>query len=149
MLALVVSVAVVSCVVDEVCVFFFSSRRRHTRCALVTGVQTCALPISRTPGALRRAGGAKRGGGVRVRQVAARSREAAAERRKVKSALIRRFAPPSPAGGRRAGSLLGRRSLALEQPEQRNTHRPTHDRQIDRKSTRLNYSHQLSTPNTT
>src|SRR3546814_7367132 len=29
-----------------VCYFFFSSRRRHTRCALVTGVQTCALPIS-------------------------------------------------------------------------------------------------------
>src|SRR3546814_4199007 len=28
------------------CSFFFSSRRRHTRCALVTGVQTCALPIS-------------------------------------------------------------------------------------------------------
>src|SRR3546814_1273964 len=30
---------------DE-CRVFFSSRRRHTRCALVTGVQTCALPIS-------------------------------------------------------------------------------------------------------
>src|SRR3546814_11798924 len=29
------------------CCFFFSSRRRHTRCALVTGVQTCALPICR------------------------------------------------------------------------------------------------------
>src|SRR3546814_2927973 len=29
--------------------FFFSSRRRHTRCALVTGVQTCALPIFRSP----------------------------------------------------------------------------------------------------
>src|SRR3546814_3482584 len=29
--------------------FFFSSRRRHTRCALVTGVQTCALPISARP----------------------------------------------------------------------------------------------------
>src|SRR3546814_19744131 len=28
------------------CVFFFASRRRHTGCALVTGVQTCALPIS-------------------------------------------------------------------------------------------------------
>src|SRR3546814_4284643 len=28
-------------------VFCFSSRRRHTRCALVTGVQTCALPIFR------------------------------------------------------------------------------------------------------
>src|SRR3546814_3505145 len=27
--------------------FFFPSRRRHARCALVTGVQTCALPISR------------------------------------------------------------------------------------------------------
>src|SRR3546814_6011536 len=31
--------------------FFFSSRRRHTRCALVTGVQTCALPIFRKPAA--------------------------------------------------------------------------------------------------
>src|SRR3546814_777572 len=31
------------CIVSYV--FFFSSRRRHTRCALVTGVQTCALPI--------------------------------------------------------------------------------------------------------
>src|SRR3546814_5192376 len=31
-------------VVDDV-EFFFSRRRRHTRCALVTGVQTCALPI--------------------------------------------------------------------------------------------------------
>src|SRR3546814_2240326 len=30
--------------------FFFSSRRRHTRCALVTGVQTCALPISGSSG---------------------------------------------------------------------------------------------------
>src|SRR3546814_13838828 len=34
------------------CAFFFflSSRRRHTRCALVTGVQTCALPIWRRCG---------------------------------------------------------------------------------------------------
>src|SRR3546814_4221116 len=31
--------------VFKVLFFFFSSRRRHTRCALVTGVQTCALPI--------------------------------------------------------------------------------------------------------
>src|SRR3546814_2163436 len=31
---------------DMASLFFFSSRRRHTRCALVTGVQTCALPIS-------------------------------------------------------------------------------------------------------
>src|SRR3546814_10884071 len=34
--------------------FFFSSRRRHTRCALVTGVQTCALPISSSFDDLRR-----------------------------------------------------------------------------------------------
>src|SRR3546814_10050809 len=34
-------------------VFFFSSRRRHTRCALVTGVQTCALPIYQFIRALR------------------------------------------------------------------------------------------------
>src|SRR3546814_12210693 len=32
---------------DLLVCFFFSSRRRHTRCALVTGVQTCALPIFR------------------------------------------------------------------------------------------------------
>src|SRR3546814_1076476 len=30
-------------------IFFVSSRRRHTRCALVTGVQTCALPICLNP----------------------------------------------------------------------------------------------------
>src|SRR3546814_10510015 len=33
------------CVLTFLVFFFFSSRRRHTRCALVTGVQTCALPI--------------------------------------------------------------------------------------------------------
>src|SRR3546814_5588810 len=33
--------------------FFFSSRRRHTRCALVTGVQTCALPIYKVYEVLR------------------------------------------------------------------------------------------------
>src|SRR3546814_7723987 len=35
------------CLVVMLLLFFFSSRRRHTRCALVTGVQTCALPIYR------------------------------------------------------------------------------------------------------
>src|SRR3546814_3613779 len=33
------------CFIHIVVLFVFSSRRRHTRCALVTGVQTCALPI--------------------------------------------------------------------------------------------------------
>src|SRR3546814_4969277 len=40
-------VYVVTVVLMFVVSFFFSSRRRHTRCALVTGVQTCALPIWR------------------------------------------------------------------------------------------------------
>src|SRR3546814_3539113 len=34
-----------TCSCSVLCLFFFSSRRRHTSCALVTGVQTCALPI--------------------------------------------------------------------------------------------------------
>src|SRR3546814_941125 len=41
--------------------FFLSSRRRHTSCELVTGVQTCALPISIAEGCLRRAGRGYRG----------------------------------------------------------------------------------------
>src|SRR3546814_9004280 len=47
-----------------VVMFFFSSRRRHTRCALVTGVQTCALPISRVPGHTRPARAARRPGAL-------------------------------------------------------------------------------------
>src|SRR3546814_20073398 len=51
--------------IHSVC-FVFSSRRRHTRCALVTGVQTCALPISRCSwipaGACPRTGKARSGG---------------------------------------------------------------------------------------
>src|SRR3546814_2856350 len=39
--------------------FFFSSRRRHTSCALVTGVQTCALPT--LPHRHRRGGGSGKG----------------------------------------------------------------------------------------
>src|SRR3546814_5501524 len=54
--------------------FFFSSRRRHTRCALVTGVQTCALPISRWRA--RDCRTARRAGSVRrLRWKSARLRE--------------------------------------------------------------------------
>src|SRR3546814_7411883 len=45
---IVIPVALFSLTFIYVLFFFFSSRRRHTRCALVTGVQTCALPISRS-----------------------------------------------------------------------------------------------------
>src|SRR3546814_7193497 len=42
--------------VCDLILLFFSSRRRHTRCALVTGVQTCALPISDRPNRPRDSG---------------------------------------------------------------------------------------------
>src|SRR3546814_8249392 len=48
-------VRVIECVHSLLVVFFVSSRRRHTRCALVTGVQTCALPIAPAEAALQRA----------------------------------------------------------------------------------------------
>src|SRR3546814_1882847 len=41
----------ISVLICKVGFFFFSSRRRHTRCALVTGVQTCALPSMQREGA--------------------------------------------------------------------------------------------------
>src|SRR3546814_11879970 len=64
--------------------FFFSSRRRHTRCALVTGVQTCALPISarrRPPrcGGCRCPGPARR---AEIRWCSGRCRAAARRRRR-------------------------------------------------------------------
>src|SRR3546814_21197814 len=46
-----------------ICVFFFSSRRRHTRCALVTGVQTCALPISPIWSSIHASSSSSRSGG--------------------------------------------------------------------------------------
>src|SRR3546814_5974928 len=51
------------CVLCMFVCFFFPSRRRHTRCALVTGVQTCALPISgfAAPGRLAIQGGSAGG----------------------------------------------------------------------------------------
>src|ERR1051325_11525584 len=54
--------------------FYFSTRRRHTRLRTVTGVQTCALPISRTASRPRRdrfpraQGGGDRGGGAGDRE---------------------------------------------------------------------------------
>src|SRR3546814_6720403 len=45
MFVLAVCICLVFMCFRSMCLFFFSSRRRHTRCALVTGVQTCALPI--------------------------------------------------------------------------------------------------------
>src|SRR3546814_10411469 len=44
--------------------FFFSSRSRHTSCALVTGVQTCAVPSAARSSCLLRQPGQGHGGGV-------------------------------------------------------------------------------------
>src|SRR6059058_6427194 len=56
--------------------FFFSSRRRHTRCRYVTGVQTCALPISApTPPRRRPDAPPGRGGGQPREERIVRSEE--------------------------------------------------------------------------
>src|SRR3546814_6503373 len=67
--------------------FFFSIRRRHTSCALVTGVQTCALPIWLRPARADQAaaGTAASAGGVPHRR--ARSRTAAARVRRGRGGL--------------------------------------------------------------
>src|SRR3546814_2892401 len=108
-------------------VFFFSSRRRHTRCALVTGVQTCALPIYARADALDRlaicprrpAGAHHRGNGSRrrtgharppARVDRARSQSHAASSRTGRASLARRrrtedARPLAPA--RRVGGVDG------------------------------------------
>src|SRR3546814_8603817 len=91
--------------------FFFSSRRRHTRCALVTGVQTCALPISASRGARRRGrgrAGCRRPGVRSARPAAARRgrRRSGNGRRHRPAPAVRRGAvrlfpwAPCPAGRR-------------------------------------------------
>src|SRR3546814_8327164 len=62
-LVLVCKVSISNTVIKSVSGFFFSSRRRHTICALVTGVQTCALPIS---DALKRANQESGGGSLEL-----------------------------------------------------------------------------------
>src|SRR3546814_7041538 len=78
--------------------FFFSSRRRHTRCALVTGVQTCALPISSREKRRCRPGGSAslRGRG--------RAQDRAAARRSIPEAVHERIWIPR----QRPGSALER-----------------------------------------
>src|SRR3546814_8225491 len=116
--------------------FFFSSRRRHTRCALVTGVKTCALPISlgalrasRTLGTLRAsrtlwAGRAAAGRGFQVGDAGVEGGQRAVHRRE-------RIAHVAVAAAldhvhRRGPRAVGARRAAAE---------------VDRKSTRLNSSH--------
>src|SRR3546814_19504560 len=80
--------------------FFFSSRRRHTRCALVTGVQTCALPIySAINGGTHNGTGGLRGKGHWHHKVGHGSRRAAGR-------PTRRIAKPQRSEERRVGKSV-------------------------------------------
>src|SRR3546814_7243948 len=124
----------------DVCMFFFSSRRRHTRCALVTGVQTCALPICETesndPNAMALAT-ANAAGQPAVRMVLLKGHDA------------RGFVFYTNQQGRKANDLAEnpqaallfhwkslRRQVRIEGPVS-----IVADAEADRKSTRLNSSH--------
>src|SRR3546814_8586655 len=97
--------------------FFFSSRRRHPRCALVTGVQTCALPILyrlREAGLYNRAAIAMHEAALRLVCTAAQPSDAAGQellaglRR-----IVEKYPRPQPAGGATAvaaQSQIGRAS---------------------------------------
>src|SRR3546814_6106503 len=110
-------------------VFFFSSRRRHTRCALVTGVQTCALPICagapsprrpvrRHPGralaevdaAVRAARAARTGRTVARRAAAAGAAGAGPDLRQVRADPVHPPRPGAAGRGRRTVGTAGPRS---------------------------------------
>src|SRR3546814_7785909 len=119
--------------------FFVSSRRRHTRCALVTGVQTCALPISIDPSTMTEtaeiSGSAKgsqvtqlstsRGGGVELVSPDADRHAAAAS---ASTSSQGRDDSPEPAPSPVQPTAIGGSATSA-------------DLYPDRKSTRLNSSH--------
>src|SRR3546814_3763225 len=106
--------------------FFFSSRRRHTRCALVTGVQTCALPISR------------RLGEAGIEEAAGRRGDHAEGMR-----LVRLLDHPAMIRQRRKLAVIGadRRPVGLEAEAAAGVAEAVEEMRRDRKSTRLNSSH--------
>src|SRR3546814_3221825 len=129
-----------------VCFCFFSSRGRHTRCALVTGVQTCALPIYRDR---RWEGGAARR--VADLLVPRRAHDPPQRPRDDRDRDCRR----PPVGPDRAGGGLCRPERHGRRGQGRSRHRagrvglwsdplphpPGRRGRRDRKSTRLNSSH--------
>src|SRR3546814_10469922 len=121
--------------------FFFSSRRRHTRCALVTGVQTCALPVSenRSAGIVSSSVAIKWGRKMAVRQgFAARLMVATT----IGGGVLLSPATVFAAADAQADVLP---TLAVPQAPPATPAVPADDRPVlleeDRKSTRLNSSH--------
>src|SRR3546814_10607933 len=112
---------------------FFSRRRRHTRCALVTGVQTCALPIS-----ILLKGGCARGfqDPVRWPWIGTTPRHSAVQRRRLDQL------DPVAVGILDEGDVAHAAvaELLLERYAQR-FHPRAGGAHVDRKSTRLNSSH--------
>src|SRR3546814_4587571 len=102
--------------------FFLSSRRRHTRCALVTGVQTCALPISARGRRSRREGSNASSLGLRWRLAALA----------VAPALRPRL---------RAVAEMAADDIEDRGEDQAEDGHTEHAEGQDRKSTRLNSSH--------
>src|SRR3546814_7792075 len=122
---------------------FFSSRRRHTRCALVTGVQTCALPIcSDAPGA---ADAAAQDG---PRDGSRRSEDR--RQRKIEVSPYLEVGQILSADLKNGGDVLTYTMLAAGVDAGLDTHFLAHEDEVfgadiarrpDRKSTRLNSSH--------
>src|SRR3546814_5051074 len=110
------------------CRLFFTRRRRHTRCALVTGVQTCALPIFlvRHAAAQRRAAAAD----LMLARKTSNRRQALVDGGAVSQAQV----DESDTGRSRAEAGIAASGATLDAQRQRIS-------LLDRKSTRLNSSH--------
>src|SRR3546814_5585080 len=111
--------------------FFFSSRRRHTRCALVTGFQTCALPILLRARASTSGTTSPHGGGQAQRARATNPGGMRRRSRLLSIAVLVLVALAAPLPGARADDYS---DPAYLQHDIDNVSR-------DRKSTRLNSSH--------
>src|SRR3546814_7025566 len=104
------------CAVIILCDFVFSRRRRHTRCALVTGVQTCALPICARHAQVGGEAVADRAVAVTDLTIAPEMRLARRDLRR--RAELRRRVPREGGRRRRGGKLARAADLEHDEPRQ-------------------------------
>src|SRR3546814_5870129 len=121
-------------------IFFFTSRRRHTICALVTGVQTCALPIFPSTGRVREFGekAAEEGSKIEEESSAGLGGGAAVTTANLRAFPAGQGPGAAPSGGDLdAAPIPGARGAASSEDGA-----PANPKEGgDRKSTRLNCSH--------